>query len=115
MYRFLMPCLLAVFSASYAQPSASSQKQPHESKITAQQLNQLRPVLEKDLAALLKTVYNDPPSPQDIQYEFLHCQFTPLHLGALGPAILVEAQAGQSEALRKLIATHLPRSPGRRR
>jgi hypothetical protein len=117
MHRFLLPCLLAIFSAcSFAQPTTPRQKQPQEVRITAQQLNQLRPVLEKDLAVLLKTVYNDPPTPADIQYEFLHCQFTPLHLGKLGPAILVEAQAGHgAQANAALLNIYLPEKNSYRR
>jgi len=63
--------------------------------LTAKQLKLLRPVVERDLKPFLKTFLNDEPDAAAVEEEFLQSQYTPMNLGALGPAILVEAHSGQ--------------------
>ena len=62
--------------------------------ITKSELLRLRPAVEQDLRELLRQVYGDNPSSADVKREFEACVFTPLRLGSLGPAVLVQAEAG---------------------
>jgi len=63
--------------------------------VSRAELIRLRPVVKRDLKELLNRVNNDgDPSAADLEDEFERCRFTPLRLGSLGPAILVEAAAG---------------------
>jgi len=63
--------------------------------ITKSELLRLRPAVQQDLTELLKQVYHENPSRQDVEREFEDCVFTPLRLGSsAGRAVLVEAQAG---------------------
>jgi dienelactone hydrolase len=59
--------------------------------VPAAELARLRPVVKRDLKPLMQRVWNiDNPSGAELENEFLHCHFTPLKLGSLGPAVLVE-------------------------
>ena len=61
------------------------------SGVSRDELVRLRPTLMRDLKKLVERVYSqDRPSAADLQDEFFRCQFTPLRLGTLGPAIFVE-------------------------
>ena len=61
---------------------------PH---ISATDLTRLRPVVLQDLKEVFVNVYNiRTPTEKDLTDEFKQCRFKLLHLGTLGPAILVE-------------------------
>jgi len=112
MPRFLAMILLPLISlapSAQTQSSPASEKQfTREVRLTSRQLERLRPVVKKDLAELLKTVTNDTPTAADVEDEFLHSQFTPMNLGALGPAILLEARAGHGASNAALLTIYVP-------
>ncbi len=95
---FLTGSLIAVVaSLNYAHARGQASPTPDNSTnatshgFSRGDLMRLRPVLLRDLIPSLKIVYNDPsPSFDDINTAFLSCDFTPLRLGKLGSAILVE-------------------------
>ena len=67
----------------------SAKEQP--AGITPAELARLRPVVERDLVEGVKRVWNiEKPTAADLDSEFQSCRFTPLRLGKLGPAVLVE-------------------------
>lgn len=89
---FILLPVLAWTHPQIANPVVSPQ--PDNAKgpgVSRDELARLRPTLMPDLRKLVERVYNqDHPSAADLQGEFLRCQFTPLRLGKLGPAIFVE-------------------------
>jgi hypothetical protein len=96
-------CLLLACGCAFAQssqvpssppPKESTQTEPGFSR---RDLARLRPVVLRDLRGLLRRVDNENPSGADVEDAFQRCQFTPLRLGTLGPAVLVEAEAGHGK------------------
>jgi hypothetical protein len=72
-------------------PGSVPDEQPTAPGVSISELRRLRPAVERDLRAVLNRVWNvDKPTAADVENEFLQCRFTPLKLGSLGPAILVE-------------------------
>lgn len=89
--------IVVVASLSYIQargqasPTSANSVKAKSEGFSRTDLMRLRPVLFRDLVPTAKLVYNDPDlRPADIEDAFLSCRFTPLRLGKLGPAVLVE-------------------------
>ncbi len=77
--------------------------------ISRAEFKQLRPVVFNDLKALIARVENEPsPTPKNIEEEFLRCKFTPLQLGTLGRAILVEGEPGHGATNATMLNIYLP-------
>lgn len=86
---------LLLFSTSSVGQNEAPAEAVSEQTVSRAELLGLRPIVEKDLRALLKRVYNDDTvSAGDLENEFEQCNFTAVRLGSIGRAILVEAQAG---------------------
>ncbi|HEX7158224.1 MAG TPA: hypothetical protein VF214_04390 [Edaphobacter sp.] len=80
-----------------------------DQRISTGDLARLRPVVQQDLKTLLAHVYNDDNlSAADLEDEFQQCKFTPLALGALGPAVLVEAGVGHGMANATMLNIYVP-------
>ena len=72
-------------------PGSVPDEQPTAPGVSISELRRLRPIVERDLSAVLERVWNvDKRTAADVENEFLQCRFTPLKLGSLGPAVLVE-------------------------
>jgi hypothetical protein len=115
--RFLLPtsfCVLLTCGFGFAQSQLPSSPTPKKSTqatpgISARNLARLRPVVLQDLRALVAGVYNiEDPSAAYLEEEFQRCQFTPLTLGTLGPAVLVEAQPGHGKTNASMLNIYLP-------
>lgn len=100
--RAILCILLAL-----AQPQFCSSTQAAPG-LSAHELARLRPVVMPDLRRLLVRVYNDNPSAVDLEKEFQDCHFTQLKLGTLGPAVLVEAEAGHGKSNAAMLNIYVP-------
>lgn len=65
-----------------------------DASITDAELAALRPVALADLKQRMAQFDNEQPADSEVEQEFQKCTFTPLNLGKLGRAIVVESDIG---------------------
>ena len=113
MRRRLFISVLFLLAASAAQ--AQQQSPEAAPGISSRELARLRPAVLRDLKPFLRKMEGGEPTSADLDREFKACHFTALPLGKLGPAILVEAQAGHGMANAALLNLYVPDHAGYRR
>lgn len=116
----LVLCVLLAYCLNFAQSQAPSspvpkESLPEQSGISARELARLRPAVLRDLRKLLARIYNNTPSAADLEDEFQRCHFTPFKLGTLGPAIVVEAEAGHGKSNAAMLDMYVPSQGSYRR
>ena len=117
---FLRACLLLACGCAFTQSQRPSSVLPNESPwaqpgISPDELQRLHPVVLPELAGLLRRHYNENPSPVDVENEFQRCEFTPVSLGTLGRAIVVEAQTGRGKTNAGMLNIYVPNRGSYRR
>ncbi|HEX7287705.1 MAG TPA: hypothetical protein VF532_16065 [Candidatus Angelobacter sp.] len=81
--------------AEFAQENPAARPKQHNSTgVSVRELARLRPVVKRDLKKVLQRTRNiNTPSAAELENEFQQCRFTPLQLGRLGRAVLVQDQS----------------------
>ncbi len=90
-----------------ADGTAASGQQSNAS-IPAAELTRLRSVVLPDLKTSLTSIYGERVSDAEAVQELSRCKFSRLILGPLGPAILVEASAGQGKTNAAMLNVYIP-------
>jgi hypothetical protein len=117
--RSLLPELLCLIfltaGCAYAQSSSGNPKSALPD-VSRAELEHLHPAVFKDLKTLISGLANDPnPSAKYVEEEFLRCKFTPLKVGNLGRAILVEGAPGHGATNATMLNIYLPEHGSYRR
>ena len=83
--------ILLALGCAHAQSSGNISSGTNLPDVSRSELERLRPVVLADVKAFL--AQSEPkPSQNSVEEEFLRCKFTPVKLGILGRAILVEGE-----------------------